>query len=175
MNNEDDSVKQLSDKIMEDVSTEKPISLGRGMTNPYMAVLAGDFDGSVMIPIELTNRICMYFWTMLNNREFVRTQHKLSHTVLFQRNQRNCIIYASAMREIPVLRKLYKMFIKEVKSLGHVNKVILKYGESTQLSMLDEVLQSLIDKHNHKLEKRMPVIKEKKHIGYTKPLAFCFD
>lgn len=157
----------MSNKLQEDTA----MVLGRGMTNPIMYGLSAD-----CIPLKLTNRICMHFWMMLTAREFVRTKDKLSHTVLFQRNQRNCILYASAMREIPALRKLYKMFIKEAKSLGHVNLVITKYGDEANMSPLDEELQRLINEHNHKLEKRMPPIKEKKHVGYgEKPMMFCFD
>ena len=146
---------QLRESRYEEALQKK---LSTVVTDSRLGGLAGDYDGGMYIALHLTNKTCMYFWGMLAARDYVRTKQVLSQTELFKRNERNCILYAEALRKIPALRRLYKHFIKEIKRLGSVNNVLIEYAE-THNQLMDDLLGGEVNKLNAKLEKRMSIIK----------------
>lgn len=143
------SHKLLRDSRYKDAVESTPLSL-----------LGGDYEGTIAIPLQLSNGICMYFWQWYCAKEHVRKFSALAkyehgymtHNPMYNRNVRNCILQRNALRKLPVLRKLHKLFIKEVKALGNINAVVLKYADTS--SMLDDHLQRWISEVNVSRGKR---------------------
>lgn len=113
-----------------------------------------EFFIGATVPLKLTSKLCLYFWEWYCAKEHVRKFNTLAkyehgymtHNPMFLQNTRNCILYRNALRKIPALRKLHKLFIKEVKVLGNINAVVTKYTDVT--SEFDSLLQSRIDEVN---------------------------
>lgn len=151
----DNTGKMFEASKFKDAMTIENIRRGRQLGKYYPPLL--DVDSH--IAVSLTNGICMYFWGWYCAKEHVRKfstlakyDEYMTHNPMYVRNVRNCILYRNALRKIPVLRKLHKLFINEVKAMGNINAVVLKYADNH--SMLDTMLQSRINEVNVSRGKR---------------------
>lgn len=140
-------------------------ALGRGMTNNTVIVDDGPFLSLSSNPM-LTNRICMYFyWAMLQKGSL-----KSTNFVIRKQNVRNRIVFNYTQNTSPLMRKLYKLFIKELKLCGDLMSVLYKYVD-VKNDVLDNYVTALSVKNYKRFNKRFSIIKEKTNKHDNKSIA----
>lgn len=127
-----------------------------------LASLGHEIGSDIVFPLTLSNDICLYFWEWHTAKDHVRRFSALAtyedgwmtHNPMYTRNTQKCIMYRNALRQIPILRRLYKLFVNELKALGSINAVVAKYASTD--SFVDEVLRNQINECNVRRRKSFP-------------------
>lgn len=133
------------------IQRDRNMTLGRGLTASILMI-----DDALFLHItpKLTKTICYYFyWNMVNKGLLKSTDY-----VIRKQNVRNRIVFNHTHNTNPLMRKLYKLFIKELKQVDNVMCLLYKYNDVND-QLLDDFVTELYIKNNKRFSKRFSDIK----------------